>query len=85
MRTLFSGAHGRLLDLCQPTEVQYREAIAVIFGKMIEAIIVDNPSTGKQCIEYLKDQHVGITTFIPFAEIGARSVDKSLRRLVPQD
>lgn len=81
MQNLFPGVHGRLSDLCQPTQARYREAIAVIFGKMMDAIVVDNSNTGKQCIDYLKDQRVGIGTFIPLAEIRARPIDESLRRL----
>lgn len=81
MTSLFPGVHGRLSDLCQPTQARYREAIAVIFGKMMDAIVVDNSNTGKQCIDYLKDQRVGIGTFIPLAEIRARPIDESLRRL----
>lgn len=81
MQSLFPGVHGRLSDLCQPTQSRYREAIAVIFGKMMDAIVVDDSSTGKQCIEYLKDQRVGVGTFIPLAEIRGRPIDESLRRL----
>lgn len=81
MMNLFPGVHGRLSDLCQPTQDRYREAIAVIFGKMMDAIIVDNSNTGRQCIEYLKDQRVGVGTFIPLSEIRGRPIDESLRRL----
>lgn len=81
MQDLFPGVHGRLSDLCQPTQARYREAIAVIFGKMMDAVVVDNSRTGSNCINYLKEQRVGTATFIPLAEIRARPVDESLRRL----
>lgn len=81
MRELFPGVHGRLSDLCQPTQNRYREAIAVVFGKNMDAIVIDNSSTGTKCIQYLKDQRVGVATFIPLAEIRGRPVDESLRRL----
>lgn len=81
MRELFPGVHGRLSDLCQPTQNRYREAIAVIFGKNMDAIVVDNSATGTKCIQYLKDQRVGVATFIPLADIRGRPVDESLRRL----
>lgn len=81
MQSLFPGVHGRLSDLCQPTQARYREAVAVIFGKLMDAIVVDNGRTGADCIRYLKDQRIGIATFIPLDEIRARPVDESLRRL----
>lgn len=81
MRELFPGVHGRLSDLCQPTQNRYREAIAVVFGKNMDAIVIDNSVTGTKCIQYLKDQRVGVATFIPLAEIRGRPVDESLRRL----
>lgn len=81
MQRLFSGVHGRLSDLCKPTQARYREAIAVVFGKMMDAIVVDNQRTGSNCIRYLKDQRVGMATFIPIEDVRPRPVDESLRRL----
>lgn len=81
MQRLFSGVHGRLSDLCKPSQARYREAIAVVFGKMMDAIVVDNQRTGSECIRFLKDQRVGMATFIPLEDIRPRAVDESLRRL----
>eukprot|EP00177_Eucheuma_denticulatum_P005215 GFKZ01009501.1.p1 GENE.GFKZ01009501.1~~GFKZ01009501.1.p1 ORF type:complete len:1248 (-),score=264.28 GFKZ01009501.1:275-4018(-) len=81
MQRLFPGVHGRLSDLCKPTQARYREAIAVVFGKMMDAIVVDNQRTGSNCIRYLKDQRVGMATFIPIDDVRPRPVDESLRRL----
>lgn len=81
MQRLFPGVHGRLSDLCQPTQTRYREAVAVIFGKMMDAIVVENEKVGGECIRFLKDQRVGIETFIPLQDVRPRPVDESLRRL----
>lgn len=82
MQRLFGDAvHGRLSDLCQPTQAKYREAIAVVFGKMMDAIVVENEKVGNECIRYLKDQRVGMATFIPIENVRPRPVDESLRRL----
>lgn len=81
MQRLFPGVHGRLSDLCKPTQARYREAVAVVFGKMMDAIVVDNQRTGSECIRFLKDQRVGMATFIPLEDVRPRPVDESLRRL----
>lgn len=81
MQRLFPGVQGRLSDLCKPTQTRYREAIAVVFGKMMDAIVVDNQRTGSECIRFLKDQRVGMATFIPLEDVRPRPVDESLRRL----
>jgi structural maintenance of chromosome 1 len=81
MSRLFPGVKGRLSDLCKPTHDRYREAVAVVFGKLMDAIVVDNNSTGSECIAYLKEQRVGMATFIPLQNVRPRPVDESLRRL----
>lgn len=81
MRRLFPGVHGRLSDLCKPTQARYREAVAVVFGKLMDAIVVDNERTGTECIRFLKDQRVGMATFIPIENVRPRPIDESLRRL----
>lgn len=81
MKNLFPGVHGRLSDLCQPTQTRYREAVAVSLGKMMNAIVVEDQKTGSDCIRFLKDQRVGTATFIPLRDIRPRPVDESLRRL----
>lgn len=81
MQRLFPGVHGRLSDLCRPTQARYREAVAVVFGKAMDAIVVDNEKTGSECIRFLKDQRVGMATFIPLENVRPRAVDESLRRL----
>lgn len=81
MQRLFPGVQGRISDLCKPTQPRYREAVAIVFGKMMDAIVVDNERTGSECISFLKDQRVGMATFIPLQNVRPRPVDESLRRL----
>lgn len=81
MARLFPGVKGRLSDLCKPTQDRYREAVAVLFGKLMDAIVVDTQRTGSECIKYLKEQEIGMATFIPLADVRPRPVDEGLRRL----
>lgn len=81
MRRTFPGVHGRLSDLCQPTQTRYREAVAVIFGKQMDSIVVDTKNTGDQCVKFFKDNRVGVGNFIPLDDIRPPALDESLRRL----
>lgn len=81
MQRLFPGVLGRLSDLCKPTQPRYREAIAVLFGKLMNAIVVDNDRTGSECISFMKDQRAGMATFIPLQSIRPQPIEEALRRL----
>lgn len=81
MARLFPGVRGRLSDLCKPTQNRYREAVAVVLGKLMDAIVVDTEKTGAECINYMKEQRVGMATFIPLADVRPRPIDDSLRHL----
>ena len=48
---LFPGVHGRLIDLCQPVQRRFDNAISTVLGKNIDAIVVDSFNVGKQCLE----------------------------------
>lgn len=78
---LFPGVRGRVSDLCKPSHDRYREAVAVIFGKLMDAIVVDTEVTGTECINYLKEQRVGMATFIPLRDVRPRPINESLRGL----
>ena len=53
---LYSGVYGRLFDLCEPVHRRYRIAITKILGRNMDAIVVDSERTGKDCIQYIKEQ-----------------------------
>eukprot|EP00977_Amphora_coffeiformis_P002471 scaffold464_cov181-Amphora_coffeaeformis.AAC.9 len=61
----FEGVHGRLVDLCRPTQRKYNLAVTVAAGKDMDAIVVESKVVAKECIEYLREQRVGTATFLP--------------------
>ncbi|PXF44817.1 Structural maintenance of chromosomes protein 1 [Gracilariopsis chorda] len=81
MKGLYPGVHGRLSDLCQPIQSRYREAVAISFGKHMDAVVIDNKQTGAECVRFLKDNRVGVISFIPLDDIRPQPLDESLRRL----
>lgn len=81
MKRLFPGVRGRLADLCRPTQRKYREAVAVVLGKSMDAVVVDDERTAGECISYLKEQRAGSATFLPLNAIRAWPVEEAARRL----
>ena len=73
MTRLFPGVRGPILALCKPTQRKYNLAVTVIMGKNMDAIVVDNEKTAMECIKYLKDQRVGVLTFLPLDTIDVRA------------
>lgn len=66
--------YGRLIDLCQPTQKKYQIAVTKVLGKNMDAIIVDSEKTGRDCIQYIKEQRGEPETFLPldYLEVGTK-------------
>lgn len=73
----FRGVHGRLVDLCRPTQKKFNLAATVAAGKDMDAIVVDTQQTGFECIKYLRDQRVGTATFLPLDKLQVPSPEST--------
>lgn len=51
LKSLFPGVHGRMTDLCRPTQKKYNLAVTVAMGKFMDAVVVEDELTGKECIK----------------------------------
>ena len=51
LQRIFPGVRGRVVDLCKPTQRKYETAVAVVLGRNIDAIVVDEEKTAIDCIE----------------------------------
>ena len=51
LKRLFQGVHGRMTDLCRPTQKKYNLAVTVAMGKFMDAVVVEDEHTGKECIK----------------------------------
>lgn len=83
----FPGVQGRLVDLCRPTQRRFNLAVTVAAGKDMDAIVVDTKQTGFDCIRYMREQRVGIATFLPLDTLKTptpASTDR-LRAMCEQD
>ncbi|CAM6049750.1 unnamed protein product [Sphagnum compactum] len=81
LKRLFPGVHGRMIDLCRPTQKKYNLAVTVAMGRSMDAVIVDDDATGKECIKYLKEQRLPPQTFIPLQTIRVKPIQERLRTL----
>eukprot|EP00814_Leptocylindrus_danicus_P018697 CAMPEP_0116038318 /NCGR_PEP_ID=MMETSP0321-20121206/22716_1 /TAXON_ID=163516 /ORGANISM="Leptocylindrus danicus var. danicus, Strain B650" /LENGTH=1452 /DNA_ID=CAMNT_0003516967 /DNA_START=35 /DNA_END=4393 /DNA_ORIENTATION=+ len=61
----FPGVQGRLADLCRPTQRRFNLAVTVAGGKNMDAVVVDTRATAQDCIKYLREQRIGVATFLP--------------------
>lgn len=81
LKKIYPGVYDRLLNLCKPIHKRYNIAITKIMGKSMEAIIVDSEKTGRQCIQYLKDQMLEPETFLPLDYIASKPIKERLRNI----
>lgn len=81
LKRLFPGVHGRMTDLCRPIQKKYNLAITVAMGKFMDAVVVDDENTGKECIKYLKEQRLPPQTFIPNQVVRVKPIHEKLRTL----
>ncbi|KAI8575705.1 hypothetical protein K450DRAFT_260414 [Umbelopsis ramanniana AG] len=79
LKQIYPGFHGRLADLCKPTQRKYDLAISIVLGRNIDAVVVDNEKTAMDCIQYMRDQRAGHATFIPIDTIVAPVVEDRFR------
>lgn len=81
LKKIYPGVFDRLLNLCKPIHKRYNIAITKIMGKSMEAIVVDSERTGRQCIQYLKDQMLEPETFLPLDYIASKPIKERLRNI----
>jgi len=53
LKRLFPGVHGRMHELCRPSQKKYNLAVTVAMGKFMDAVVVEDENTGKECIKVL--------------------------------
>uniref|UniRef100_A0A8C7MKC3 Structural maintenance of chromosomes protein n=1 Tax=Oncorhynchus kisutch TaxID=8019 RepID=A0A8C7MKC3_ONCKI len=80
-RSSSSPQYGRLIDLCQPTQKKFQIAVTKVLGKNMDAIIVDSEKTGRDCIQYIKEQRGEPETFLPLDYLEVKPTDEKLREL----
>ena len=70
------GVHNTIGALIE-TEGMYEEAISTSLGGASSFLVVDDEASSKECIDYLKENHLGRATFFPLNVIKGRSIPGS--------
>lgn len=81
LKKLFPNVRGLLNDFCKPKQKKYGVALAAIMGKNFDSIIVDTIATATECIEYMKEQRLGVASFVPLDTVKVQPLDSNLRNL----
>ena len=76
-----NGVYGRLSELCKISESKYNMAITVALGKNMDAVVVEDISTAKECIQWLKNHFLPPMMFLPLRTIKARPINEMSRNL----
>lgn len=69
------------MDHCEPVHRKYQLAITKVMGKSMDAIVVDSEQTARECIQFMKEQHLQSETFYPLDFIDAPHLDERLREI----
>ena len=69
LRAHFPSVRGSLSELCEVQHPKYATAMSVVFGRHIDSVVVNDQKTALECINYLKEQRLGMITFIPLDSI----------------
>ncbi|XP_020242029.1 structural maintenance of chromosomes protein 1-like [Asparagus officinalis] len=81
LKRLFPGVHGRMTELCRPLQKKFNLAVTVAMGKFMDAVVVEDENTGKECIKYLKEQRLPPQTFIPLQSVRVKQIHEKSRAL----
>lgn len=73
LKGIFSGVHGKVLDLIVPTQKKYELSVGVLLSSYDLAVVVDSESVALDCLRYIKELRACKLTFLPLSRIGRRS------------
>ena len=75
------GIHGRLSDLVTPSAKKYELPSVIALGRHLDSVVVESERVALDCVEYLREQKMGVATFIPLDSIRVQPLSESLRNL----
>lgn len=77
---LEKGIYGRVSDLGD-TNSKYSIALEIAAGSRIRSIVVDTDETAAKCIKYLKENKLGVVTFLPLNKIRQVAINPRVKGL----
>lgn len=79
LKRIFPGVHGRMHEICKPKQKKYETAVSTVLGRNFDSVIVETNKIANECIEYIKEQRLGIMTFLPLDTIQAKGIRSDLK------
>ncbi len=79
-RKTFGGVHGTVASLGNVSS-KHALALEVAAGSRIQSIIVDDDATAAKCIKYLKENKLGIATFLPLNKIREAHISAEMKQM----
>ncbi len=61
---------------------KYASALNVAAGQRIKSIVVDNDATATKCINYLKQNRLGVVTFLPLNKLALRPMPNEAQQIL---
>ncbi|MBN2423074.1 chromosome segregation protein SMC [Candidatus Woesearchaeota archaeon] len=80
LKNKLKGIFGTISDLGEVSS-KYSTALGVAAGSKIKSIVVDNDKTAADCINYLKNNRLGVATFLPLNKIKGAYLDNDLKAI----
>ncbi len=77
----FPGVHGTVSDLGEVSS-KYSLALEVAAGQKIKSVVVENDRVASDCIRFIKNNKLGVATFIPMNKVRPKPEDPRLPRLL---
>lgn len=77
---LKNGIFGTVSDLGNVSS-KYNLALEVAAGQRIKSVVVDTDVTASKCIKYLKDNKLGVVTFLPLNKLNPPHINDEVKKL----
>lgn len=78
LRSEIKGIHNTVAELGR-VDKKYNLALEVAAGPRLKSIVVDDDAVAAKCIQYLKDNKLGVVTFLPLNKIKGIPVSNSVK------
>jgi len=75
------GIYGTVAELGN-VDSKYALALEIAAGARIKSIVVEDDKIASECIKYLKDNKLGVVTFLPLNKIKPKIVSSEIKKIV---
>ncbi len=75
------GIHGTIAELGH-VDARFSLALEIAAGPRLKSIVVDNDETAARAIRYLKENKLGVATFLPLNKVRSRPASPEVKKLI---